>query len=224
MSENKNKETSISLVMDNGVIPSLSGVTYKFRDGLDPNVWLYKLTSSTLSIGDIYAYVFSSYPAENVLKNVEKRYENEEWFNLDDWSEFVHSGYDISIPKIFYENGYKLPYQEVTLSDNRIYARDEEYDVYRQLVKAKVKWTNFNGTQEDVSFLMFTKNSIKELNRVQVLGYLTSIDSKVPSNIYEKISRAANCIRAGNDYGFKISDVFVVDGRPLLDNKVKNSL
>ena len=46
-----------------------------------------------------------------------------------------------------------------------------------------------------------------------IMSLLNSYDSKVPKNQIELMNKFHSWLRNGNDYEFKVEDVFVLDGR-----------
>ena len=198
------KETPVSLVMNNGVIPSSDGVTYKFRHGTDKEIWLWEVEGYSYES----FYTFSHYPTNDVLDNIKEMYMGEEWFDPDEMDEVTVNGYDINPVWIAYEYGYNIPYQNVTLRDGRVYAHDDETGKDRELIRMRVFAKDDNGIEEEVSFYMFSKYQV--LNKAIIMSLLSSADSKLPRFLYRKMSRILSLIRKGNDFWAVPEDVYVL--------------
>ena len=211
MNNNNEEERALSLVMNNGTTPSSDGVVYKFRDGFCDNVWIWEITNNE-DWGEGF-YVLSQYPDDDVLDHVKYMYQDYDWFDSTEMDEMLENGYNVNPITIWYEKNYKLPYQEVTIHNGHVYAHDEETGTERELVKVLVMVQDDFGNWKGADFLMFAKTKSVPMNMPMVMSMLSSMDSKVPKNMYNLFSEFAGYIRAGHDYEVEVQDVFVLDGR-----------
>lgn len=201
---NEIKETPVSLVMKDGVIPSEDGVTYKFRHGTNKEVWLWEIEG----YDNEAFYVFSYYPTTGVMDDIKDMYAGEEWFDPYEMDEIISSGYDINPVWIAYENGYKLPYQNISLRDGRIYAHDEETGKDRELIRMRIYVKDDGGNDVEVSFYMFSRYQV--INKAIIMNLLSSADSKLPRFLYRKMAMVLSFIRKGNDFWVVPEDVYVL--------------
>lgn len=199
-------EQPLSLVMNDGTIPSKSGIVYKFRSGHTcmKNVWLWEVEG----YNNEAFYVFGEYPTNDIMDDIKELYAGEDWFDPDEMDEVLVNGYDVNNVCIYVENTYKLPYQDITLENGRVFAHDEETGKERELIKARFIVQDNDGNWEELSFFLFTRNTI--WTKPMVLNLLGGMDSKVPQAVREKANRLYQYILNGNDYEFRAEDVYVL--------------
>ena len=200
------KAHPLSLVMNDGTIPSKSGVVYKFRSGYTEyrEFWLWEVEG----YNDEAFYTFSPYPDDSVMDDLKDIYAGEDWFDPDEMDEVLVNGYDVNKVCIYVENTYNLPYQNITLENGRVFAHDEETGKERELIKAHFIVQDNDGNWEELSFFLFTRNTI--WTKPMILNLLGVMDSKVPQPVREKANRLYQYILNGNDYEFRAEDVYVL--------------
>lgn len=211
MNNNNEEERGLSLVMNSGVIPSPDGVSYMIRDGYCDNVWVWEVSSSD-DWGESF-YILSDYPNDNIFDHVKYMYRDYDWFDPEEFDEMLKDGYDVNMVQIYYENNYKLPYQALTIRNGHIYAYDEEMKVERELCRMRLACQDDDGNWNEFSFMMLVRERPVIYNRAMIMSLLNSYDSKVPKNQIELMNKFHSWLQNGNDYEFKIEDVFVLDGR-----------
>ena len=202
------KAHPLSLVMNDGTIPSSDGVVYKFRSGYTEykDFWLWEVEG----YDNVAFYVFSPYPDDSVFEDIKDIYAGEDWFDPDEMDMALREGYDVNKVEIWAEKNYKLPYQEITLENGHIYAHDEETGAYRELVKVTASYDGVDGC----SFYIFARGVPENYNYAMFSNLLDMADCKVPENAKDSWRMFIHGIMAkkGNlgDIKIRTENVFVL--------------